>query len=405
MIHIDDNKTINGTFEYTLRNLESFTNYTIAVVACTRYCSQSSGSLVFRTKIGRPSRMSQMGIITYSNGSVQLSWKKPVHLGGSLDFYLLVVSEQFAYETKSLFYKISSYRNSCITPPLKCDKKDISFLIRGVNRNPTHYFAQNSFINDSNNCFNSVGEFDDIKHFYGDSSLPVAHTCKLNYSTILFLFTNSPVALISIVLVVILIGVICNLSYRVFTKLQDMKDIEIFLPNGLNPDLSIKENSDSSILNFDLVEACGNLEKIKEESCNELELYENDYCSHVKSSVIIDSASKEHLTPLITKSQTFSIIKENHSIDNNIQVKLSSAPASPCKSEANIECQTGYIEMHKLKKSVNNPSVQGYLDMSRKSSSPFQKDIKIFIRNSELNNGYIQRNSTNNSSGYVGFQS
>ena len=72
MIHIDNNETMNDTFHYRINDLESFTNYTITVVACTRNCSPSSGSVFQRTRIGKPGRINVIDIVGHKNGSLEL---------------------------------------------------------------------------------------------------------------------------------------------------------------------------------------------------------------------------------------------------------------------------------------------------------------------------------------------
>lgn len=415
MIHIDNNDTMNATFHYRLSDLKSFTNYTITVVACTRNCSSSSGSVIQRTRVGNPGQINSFMVAPRENGSIELIWDKPKNFGGYYEYYLLNVSKSVSYDTKSVLYTISSNRNSCIIQKLDCDKSFLEFHMRGVNvdyvKSAMHYSA----FDDSEYCLANKIDDNEEGQFYGAPSSPWSHPCE-NTSGILLLMIESPVVLLITVFLMILIFTSGIKLYKAYLKLQDMKDIKILWPDGLNPNATSKDESIYSLVDFDLLKTCKNLEKIKEESFKELEIYENG--SNLKENnaeiqeKLCNESNKELLAPLFSKSQTLDVISDG--LKENF--KFLSVPSTPSKHDPNIDSKTGYIKMHQPQKSPN-VSVGGYLDMSGKSSNPYinqshllnSKDIKSFIQDSQMNNGYIQRNSIKNSvpiknsSGYVGF--
>ncbi|XP_070497818.1 cytokine receptor isoform X3 [Chironomus tepperi] len=415
MIHIDNNETMNDTFKYRLNDLESFTNYTITVVACTRNCSQSSGSISQRTRVGKPGQINNI-YSRYKNGSLELIWQKPINFGGYYKFYLLMVSRNDNYDEKSVFFKISSNRNSCIIHDQDCDKSYLNFFMRAVNVDYTKSGMHYSIINDSEDCFANKADVNEEGLFYGNPSVPLPHPCE--NSGILLSVINNPAFKIVFAFLLVLFIVWINVKlYKSYKKLQDMKDIEIVWPDGLDPKGTKDPKAESiltSVFDLDLIKTC-NLEKIREESFKELELYENDRNSKEIEEKLCDESNRELLAPLFTKSQTLDVIS-NASIN---KPKSHSVPTTPLKQNPLIDNSSGYMQMHQPQKSPNKVSVGGYLDMSGKSSNPYinqshmlnSKDIKSFIQDSQMNNGYIQRNSIKNSvpiknsSGYVGFAS
>lgn len=419
MIHIDNNQTMDESFTYLLDNLESFTNYTITVVACTRNCSQSSGSLIQRTKIGKPSRMNQISLnVINSNGSMELSWQKPHRLGGYLDFYLLNVSIISPNERKHEFYQINRGRNSCFIQSLNCDKSDMySFSIKGVNRDNVERINE-IYIKNSGYCFANPGRIDEKRHYYGDISFPITHDCR-SISSKYFAFLSDSKYIFVVLSFLILCPIAPWILFNRYKKLQEMKKLTVQLPKGL---FSNDDPADS-LAHFDLIKPCKKLENINEESINEGEIYNNEDASHksiiIEAPVAFNNNNIEHLVPLVSKLQE-KVFIENKTIEN--EMKSVSAPTTPLKSDA----ITGYMQMNKPQKSAfsKNASVEGYLDMSGKSSNLNinnnnehenpeirTKDIKSFIQNSQLNNGYIQRKSVKESipsvnfNGYVGFSS
>lgn len=414
MIHIDNNETMNETFHYRLNDLKSFTNYTITVVACTRNCSQSSGSVFQRTRVGKPGQINVLSSSQRGNGSYELIWERPKNFGGYFQYYLLNVIKSDNSDAKSLIFKISSNRNSCIIHEQGCDKNYLGFRIRGVNVDYTELEMHYATINNSENCFANFADDSVEGLFFGDSSNILPNFCLK--SGIALLFSNSPE--FASLIVVVLIAFLCAIGiklYKAYKKLQGMKEIQILWPDGLDPNGTIKSEQICTLADFDLLKTCKNLEKIREESFKELEIYENDRNSKEIQEKLSDESNKELLAPLFTKSHTLDVICDA-SID---KAKSFSVPTTPLRHDPTVDTGTGYVKMHQPQKSPNKVSMGGYLDMSGKSSNPYinqshmlnSKDIKSFIQDSQMNNGYIQRNSIknsfpiNNSSGYVGFGS
>lgn len=408
MKHIDNNQTTLNTVEYTLENLNPYTKYTITIVACTSKCSQSSKSLTLTTKIGKPSRISSISAKDdFENGnlSVNLTWSKPFYPGGPLDFYVLTISVSF--RSMEMLYRIHPNINSCIITALNCDEKEFFFSIRAANKNHNISLIKGSEIVESKNCFANEWEKIDERYFYGDPSPleNVMNPCAFKYNISLFLASSPTASFIFLFLLLILITFLCNFSYNIYSKLTDMREIQILLPNGLDPDVITKSNFTFPSCDIDLDESCGNLENIKEESFNELELYENDNKTKEEVPKDIDEQKDknqlEYLTPLISKSQTLNRFNKKKTIDK--KKSSFSVPTSPAKQGIPLD----YLKMYspnKAQKNLSNSYIAGYLDMSGKTTNLDKKDINLFIQNSQLNNGYIQRNSINNSSGYVGFR-
>lgn len=434
MIHIDNDETMNEEFQYTLNNLGAFTNYTITVVACTRNCSDSSRSLMLQTRIGKPGEMNQPGLETVEHEGLRLSWQKPLKLGGNLNFYVLKVSDNF----KDSFYRISRWKSFCILDKFTCDKNEIYFSVTSVNIESNNLTLLHSMHNDSSNCFAfEIDNHFEGKGFYrGDWSTPIIYYCNSQYSGVLSVISRSSVAmsitLFLLLLMIVLFGFIVLKAYK---KIQELKDIHMIWPEALDKFNSPEKfnnniyyndiESSNGLKDFDLIKS-HNLTDIREESSNDLELYESlnkINTNNLNSSYKLQKELQDNSSSLIACSK-INEPKKNIIILNN--KKSFSVPSSPLKDvnniiDPNIDYRTGYMKMNVPKRSQNNVACEGYLDMtgSKSLTSNLNNiddhnslEINTFIFDSQKNNGYIQRKFTKpsfppnvNPNGYVGLKS
>lgn len=407
--HIDNNETMNEYFYYTLKNLESYTSYSIRVIAQTRNSSDPSERLVIKTNVGLPGRVGEPTVLDLRNGTLKLYWNPPAHLGGYLDFYQLNVSinrDVNSYRNYSL-YRINGGKTSCLANFGEGGNYEIYFYIRAVNINPNEVTSQ--IIGESINCFAFQEKklIDEI-YFYGEWSPPNVHIS--NYSSLFKLLSSSSTALV--VTFCFALSLLSFFSYcimRFYKIVQKIKDIKAIYPEGLNPNepplINVRDVTLENIKDVDLLRNHA-LSDIEEEDMSH-ETIEKDCEDKVKS-----------------------IIRENQSNDDSvcnsfliINNKPISLPTSPIKGPLLWRVNTidnSYVKMHKPRVDKNNCNLNspvGYLDMSGKSptktiSDYTSNEIKNLIENSRQNDGYIDRKSIQkrpfpinpNSNGYIAFR-
>lgn len=77
----------DGKMEYRLRNLTSFMEYEIVVLACTVACSERSNSIKIKTEVGVPGEMVQAKILDAAG--IKIQWEAPKMRAGLLQYYEL----------------------------------------------------------------------------------------------------------------------------------------------------------------------------------------------------------------------------------------------------------------------------------------------------------------------------
>lgn len=439
MIQIDNNQTLNESYQFTIEGLKAYSNYTITVVACTRNCSRPSGSLHLRTKIGRPGKMNQILLRSFDNGTIYLKWEEPSFLGGLLDYYLLNITYD-NYDSK--FFRINGRRKDCVISAFTCDNY-VYFSMLSVNIDLSEendgdlneIFTPSS---DTNDCLSTVHEqHKGLNHYYGSLSEPASYMCQFNYGSIINIISRSSVAMI--ITVVFLMSVLALIAYvllKIYHKIQEMKDIHIVWPQGIessspekperyNPNSIYNSNDCEALSKLNLIvnhsmsginnnsNIICNLSDIKEESCRDLEFYnsaiefEQNYCKEIK---------EDSRQPIVKKSKTCEVIFNGSTGDYK---RSQSVPSSPHNdADHSVDQRTGYMKMYspiRSNNSINNVGAAGYCDMSGRTSNSnvnHISEIKSFLRDSDQNNGYIKRKSVikttfpigPNGNGYIGLK-
>lgn len=431
--NINDNNTMNETFAYTLENLESFTNYTITVVACTSDCSYSSESLTVRTAIGKPSELLQPKLNNPADGEIILSWDTPLIVGGNLDYFQLKMIHSKDYERADVkVFRISGKASSCFIKGFICEKTNVLFVLRGVNVE----HEETSLLQEieSNQTVNCLEIYEPIEgevtgHFYGEWSQPIIHFCRARISMVM---------IASVIVMAISMMTSVYLFFRLYQRYKEMKDIHIVWPKGLDPnDLS------PQALNRDLYEAVRDLDLVKghvlsdieEEETSEREKFiQVDQPEAIAMNKCQRENSKSDSLPFIVNVNTNELFYQVPKLTS--VEKSKSAPTSPERNpndyiknfnDSHVDERTGYTKMYVPQKSgIESSSVDGYLDMTGKNPSPVKtptiangytnNEVKLFIRDSQKNNnGYIGKRTSvlidpqlkcvsNINNGYIGIQ-
>lgn len=417
------NDTMNETLVFTLDGLESFTDYTITVIACTKDCSNSSDSLVLKTGISAPGGMLQPKSEIVSSHRMLVTWKAPEVLSGNLDYFQL--KREFEDKNRApKIFRISGELRACIINGLNCEN-ELNLSIRGVNIE--HKASPDRATSNDNltSCFANPEEVHEAAgYYYGVWSPPVYYSC-LNRSSVVLIVT------ISISLIFSVLSV--YLAMRMYHKIIDMKAIQVALPDGLiNSSLPSPSRDGRDVTrDLDLIKDHVLNDIVEEEEIQEIDkLIPTPTVSVTGRDCVADreSVKSEPFLPFILNPRTNEITY--HLPKVSFIERINSQPTSPVKSvSSNSESYEGidgsYTKMYqpqRLAFEVGSP-VEGYLDMSGKSTpSPLKKgpvdsdyttnEIKVFIQESEMNNnGYIgkrisldpagKRRPVINSNGYV----
>lgn len=436
-ININDRNTMNETFAYKLQELEAFSNYIITVVACTSYCSEPSESLTLRTAMGEPGQMFQPKLESLDGSKVSISWEEPKVAGGNLNYFQ--IKTILPTEKEAKIYRINGRARSCIIQGLKCESNNIDFSIRSVNVEYSSSMLMEDKVVD---CFDFPEQIEEevAGHFYGEWSQPVIFYCETQFS----LAVMGSIFLVSLFLLFSI-----YLFIRLYHKYKEMKDIDIVLPKGLDPNSpdsspSKKDKLFDAVKDFDLIKdhvLTDIEEEEEEERKNFLSAADEEFM--VVQEKPRESGKSEMFLPFICNPKTNEIFYTMPKMSTvNEKVKTTSTPASPksdyVKLNPPADAQSDYVKMYAPIESPVSSPVEGYLDMTGKSPSttspstpkilvspPMPKEpdylvneIKMFIKDSEMNNnGYIgkrasvlndasgkKHSTVVNSNGYVGLQ-
>lgn len=418
---------MNETFMFTLDGLESFTDYTITVVACTSDCSNSSDSLVFKTAISAPGGMLQPKSEIISENRMLVTWNAPQILSGNLDCFHM--KQEFGEKNRPpKLFRISGKLRACIIDGLTCEN-ELNLSIRGVNIEHKALSDKASSNNNFTSCFsNPEAVHEAAGYYYGDWSPPVYYSCLNRSSAVL-------IVIISCSLVLMVLS--AYLAMKMYRKIIAMKAIHAKLPDGLITTPSSRDNRDV-IRDLDLVKdhALNDIDE-EEEDIQEVDKLISAPTVTVAGTIDIanrESVKSEAFLPFILNPRTNEITY--HLPKVSMMEKINSQETSPVKSISS-SCydgiDAGYTKMYRPQRptlEVGSP-VEGYLDMSGKSTpspvkvapSPLKvrpldsgyttNEIKMFIQDSDMNNGYIgkrmsilvdpaeKRTPVINSNGYV----
>lgn len=425
-ININDNHTMNETFSFKLRDLEAFTNYSIVVEACTSFCSELNENMELRTAMGKPGVMLQPRLELIGNNKLSISWEKPKVVGGNLDYFQLKTVLRNGDEK---LYRVSGQARSCVVRSLNCENEKIEFSIRSVN---VEFPSITDVDTESFECFDfqELTKGETAGRFYGEWSQTTTFYCPIHFSmsvmAMIFLFSLSSLIFIYAII-------------RLYQKYKDMKDIHIIWPKGLDPS---SPNASPSKKDY-LFDPTKDLDLIKDHVLTDIE-EEEEKLVPAKGESNVDqreSVRSEVFLPFICNPKTNEVFYSMPKASTvNKKPSTNSTPTSPnyVKFQTKVE-KPEYVKMYAPLESPTSPVIEGYLDMTGKSSStpkivvtppiplspttPKDNDylvneVKIFIKDSELNNnGYIGKRSSLlsdgsekkhpmiiNSNGYVGLQ-
>lgn len=218
-------------FVFLLKGLDSFTNYSARVKACTDVdCSEYSNEIQFETRIGTPREISQLNKIESEN---RVSWMPPTSPGGPVDYYELkqIIMDNDAQRTVEKIVKIKGTHCTLV----HCDCRSGSFSVRAVNVVRPYPSIVSSFLRsgstpkaDVNNiCIEQEDDFP--QHFENYTLLPAAWSnplqilCESGYSFFIYV----PLVII------IFIGLSIFGSFALKRRLTEMMNIAVVMPPGL----------------------------------------------------------------------------------------------------------------------------------------------------------------------------
>lgn len=231
---------------YTLKDLLAFTDYDIAVQACTKECSKSSQTKI-KTTIGAPGNFSGQPSIntTRSNlltnyTSTEIAWDEPIFKGGDLDYYEF--KTKFASgDGKTIERIVKTCKKSCYIEQLCTgDVMLYEFSVRAVNYVQTPHSKETKVkiegSNEPQTCENDdkvlLRSLEVLKtidphgwHLQGPWSPVIFHSCHFGASD----SRQTLIAAFSIASIMIMFGMI----YVLYKKYNDMKDILVQMPPGL----------------------------------------------------------------------------------------------------------------------------------------------------------------------------
>lgn len=246
LLKYSPNSTVRS---YTINKLTPYTNYDIAIQACTNKCSESAKTNI-KTAIGAPGKIVNQPKIknqgstnlfnsSYTSGKIQ--WGKPEYEGGKLDFYELKTTfrgtdDSIQESTVRLKSQECYMEKLCVNNVTGV----YQFSVRAVNFVFTPHAPINKTFDiiassDSRNCENDdvlLRSLDEAYKFdpygyllFGEWSDSIGHSC--HYSN----FDSKLTAFIFISLVASLVFVV--MVFYLYRKIKDMKDILIQMPPGL----------------------------------------------------------------------------------------------------------------------------------------------------------------------------
>lgn len=235
--------TTSTRMNFTLKNLNAFTKYDIAVEACTKECSNAAKTMI-TTTIGSPGSFEKQPDILLSKGlmnnytSAELKWDKPKFKGGDLDYY--------EFRTKIIMSDDSVVENIVKLRSLECsldhlctgNSRLFEFSVRAVNLVLTpHSKVSDKKLSDTKDAACNHNDQALIRgleslrqndphgwHLAGPWSPAITTSCNIHANS------QQLVLLMLTTIVSLIIAVFVIYSYR---KIKEMKDIIVQMPPGL----------------------------------------------------------------------------------------------------------------------------------------------------------------------------
>uniref|UniRef100_A0A182NNR1 Fibronectin type-III domain-containing protein n=1 Tax=Anopheles dirus TaxID=7168 RepID=A0A182NNR1_9DIPT len=237
--------------EQTLTNLDSFTEYTIAVRALTIGFSNVSLPVRVRTLVGNPQAIGQPSTNSSNDSKLTISWNVPPKPAGCVEFYELQVKTQ-----QTVIYH--QRKTECQLREAICQNRDSSkyeFLVRAVNVDITGpeqadfeelacsdrwkrlkqlWPELTNFVADSREC----GTYDALQRpngfaeappavirlHHGPWSEPLAHWCTTDNK-------NALLPLFFACIIMICFVVFASYSY---IRVKHVWQVKVIIPDGLN---------------------------------------------------------------------------------------------------------------------------------------------------------------------------
>lgn len=370
-----------------------------------------------------PGTMLQPEIMQLNEKLMKLQWIPPNERSGYLNYYQLRKVLRSKESNTIQIYRLNGNVNSCILSGIVCQRDEIEFTIRAINiEDANDVLIQGSNVNNNSvDCF-LIEEtiVDEHKEFHGEWSSSCFYICH---------FENSW-AFVGIGMLGVFICMLLILFYRLYIKYKLMRDIKVILPNGFNREL---KSIDAGTKNLDLIQ---NLHTITEECEADAPMLptveEKEYKVIKMNDIVLSNVPQEKnedqvseqisvnekLLPFICDPRTDKIFYQMPiAVDtpkhkpvtlspiNTSYTKFIVQDASPSTF---VNYNNGYTKMNPptRTRTESNTSIEGYCDMSGKSTSPTSPppikmsnyqmhDIKSFLNAAELNNnGYIGKRTS-----------
>lgn len=244
IVEIDNMQVVR--MNYTLKDLSAFTEYDIAVEACTKECSRPAKTK-FKTTIGKPGSINkQPSIVSRRNDlfknytSATIGWNEPEEKGGDIDYYEFRIKYTLRDGTERQPI-IKTKKKECFVEQLCTgDVMFYDFDVRAVNLVLTPHSKQSKpkieYHEGRQNC-----EKDDVvlkksleelkradPHGWtlpGPWTQAISHSCHFDG------FNSQQ----SLMLVFMMVFVLCfvGMVFFVYRKYKEMKDILVQMPPGL----------------------------------------------------------------------------------------------------------------------------------------------------------------------------
>ncbi|KAJ8973280.1 hypothetical protein NQ317_019546 [Molorchus minor] len=377
----------------TLKNLSSYTNYTIKVKACTVACSKESDPIIVTTKMWIPGVVNRPEIFFPNKTHITFIWKKPELMRGKIDYYQIMYSESKTDNKTNMHYVNVTSNNFTIENCKPGKYKGMFVAVRAVNIIGSDH---------------DPGPWSDFSEAY----------CHTPYTPFVYI-------LVGVLIVFILILVMFAFK-RAYVSIKDMKNIDPKLPPGL----SVKVN----INNADNMRSMNSIGADEELLLNKIKgglrsSGDSSGCSSGHESITSSLESTTHISPSDSgteqpKSPSLSENRRHSLRQRNVApgvrptskgyvlpegISVANWPTKPTPTSAGNYCVLG---IDPLTKSESDTSYVPVTDMTSTIPLPFTCDLTQpppyvvtgdFIKASNL--GYVPNNivpePTGKSTGYV----
>uniref|UniRef100_A0A182K5R5 Fibronectin type-III domain-containing protein n=1 Tax=Anopheles christyi TaxID=43041 RepID=A0A182K5R5_9DIPT len=248
-----DVEELETDVNFTLENLDAFTEYLITVTAETVKPSNSSQPVRVRTLVGNPLVIGQPSTNSSNDSKLTISWNSPLKPSGCVEFYELKVkaSQTIVYQQR---------KTECQLREAICQHRDsqkYEFLVRAVNVDvikpietafdalscsdrwtelnnmwsDLKHFIANAECGTSDTIAKRPNEYSwldappsNIRLHYGPWSEPLAHWCSMENKN-----TLHPFMLIGL----LMMCVISAAGYS-YLRVKHVLQVKVIIPDGLN---------------------------------------------------------------------------------------------------------------------------------------------------------------------------